>query len=596
MKKFALLITLILISTTPVFAQIGIGTSIPGQQQRVNSTLQNNILGENEVGAGACFQISGETTYSYWFREKPNEEARRVSDYATAEQCNSARLASNNIANRSNGNTPSSYEILNSCYMGSSGTWQYDEIETRSDGTKKTRNVAIGNRTDCESARASAVARIQRFGGTTRIVQITDASLGGLPADPCKEGYCPLVSIPGLTKVGTPVKNPAAYVVGLYRLAIGLGGAVAVILLVYSGFVMMTTESPSVKTIQKDKLTDIALGLGFLLGAYLILSLIDPRLVNVNFDIGKPLSQTRTSGSTNPARNQTNPQAIEAQRAQALQDTQNSYDAQIAAATAASDSEAVLRLTEERDARLQEIRDRQYPAIPDRSVSSSNTNAINTALATGRDPRAELSRVSAEYNNRIQAEQDPVARTRLTEERDNELARLNAFTLGAQGEQAIATGNRQGTQQAAEALRAGRAGADTLTSSDSANWTRAQYASTAQTLLQNCESNPNSCTPQTVTTLREVAAPSGDNAIEAIAGASNDWSNYYRVYDDAATPEYWTYQYSERVGGTVVYKRSEKNNSEFLCNRSRSSMARRVTAAGPILSVDSQCVFGRVNP
>jgi hypothetical protein len=425
---------------------------------------------------------------------------------------------------------------------------------------------------------------------------ITDSSLGGLKPDLCKDGYCPLVSIPGLTTVGTPVKNPAAYVVGLYRLAIGVGGAVAVILLVYSGFMMMTTESPSVKTIQKDKLVDIAYGLGFLLGAYLILSLIDPRLVNINFDIGKALPQTGGAAGSNVRRAGQSPQAIEAARTQALQDTQTSYDTQIAAATAAGNSEEAARLTQERDNRLQDIRNRQYPALPDQSTTSSNTNAINNALATGQNPQAEIARVSADYNNRIQAEQDPIVRAQLTQERDNEIARLNAFTIGAQAEQAIATGNRQAAQQAAEALRTGRTQADSSNSSDSTNWTRAQYASTAQTLLQNCEANPNSCTPQTVATLREAAAPAGDNAIEAIAGASNDWSNYYRVYDDAATPEYWTYQYSERVGTTVVYKRSDKNNSEFLCNRSRSSLARRVTPTGPILSVDSQCVFGRVNP
>jgi hypothetical protein len=99
-----------------------------------------------------------------------------------------------------------------------------------------------------------------------------------------QQKYTPLVNIPKIND-GTGGGSFSDYVNFLYAAAIGIGAFLAVIKIIIAGVKYMMTDVVSTKSNAKGEITGALLGLLLILGAYMVLNIINPRLVNpsVNF-------------------------------------------------------------------------------------------------------------------------------------------------------------------------------------------------------------------------------------------------------------------------------------------------------------------------
>jgi hypothetical protein len=123
-----------------------------------------------------------------------------------------------------------------------------------------------------------------------------------------QQKYSPLVTIPGVTDGGG--QGFGAYVNFLYAAAIGIGAFLAVIKIIIAGVKYMTTDVINSKSNAKGEITGALLGLLLILGAYMILNIINPKLVSptVNFQqiptpptlAAPPAGVASTNGTTNP--------------------------------------------------------------------------------------------------------------------------------------------------------------------------------------------------------------------------------------------------------------------------------------------------------
>jgi len=92
--------------------------------------------------------------------------------------------------------------------------------------------------------------------------------------------HCLEVQLPGITNKW--VCGPAAYLSGIYKLAVGIAVALAAIMIVYGGILWSTSgDSPSRKTEAKKHITQAIFGLVLLLASYLILRTVNPDLTNL---------------------------------------------------------------------------------------------------------------------------------------------------------------------------------------------------------------------------------------------------------------------------------------------------------------------------
>jgi hypothetical protein len=100
-----------------------------------------------------------------------------------------------------------------------------------------------------------------------------------------QQKYSPLIEIPGVTDANAANQGFGAYVNFLYAASIGIAAFLAVIKIIISGVKYMTTDVVNSKSNAKGEITGALLGLLLILGAYMILNIINPRLVNpsVNF-------------------------------------------------------------------------------------------------------------------------------------------------------------------------------------------------------------------------------------------------------------------------------------------------------------------------
>ncbi len=81
--------------------------------------------------------------------------------------------------------------------------------------------------------------------------------------------------------------NAVEYITGLFKLIIGLAGVLAVIMLIYAGIKYMSTDAFSGKDEAKGIIENAMWGLGLAIAAWLILYTINPKLVEINFNIPK---------------------------------------------------------------------------------------------------------------------------------------------------------------------------------------------------------------------------------------------------------------------------------------------------------------------
>lgn len=107
--------------------------------------------------------------------------------------------------------------------------------------------------------------------------------------------YQLLEPIPQLLSPGsTSSTNAAVFLVGLFKLLIGLAGVMAVIMIIYGGVIKMSSDAVSGQSKANEIISNAIWGLLFAIAAWLILYTINPRLVEIKFDI-KPVETTNAT-------------------------------------------------------------------------------------------------------------------------------------------------------------------------------------------------------------------------------------------------------------------------------------------------------------
>ena len=88
------------------------------------------------------------------------------------------------------------------------------------------------------------------------------------------------VTIPGITAAETA--NPAGWVVALYRFSLMAAGLLAFGMIVYAGLrYTFAAGNPSTQSDARDQILQALLGLLLLLGAFIVLTTINPGLTNL---------------------------------------------------------------------------------------------------------------------------------------------------------------------------------------------------------------------------------------------------------------------------------------------------------------------------
>src|SRR3989338_1798208 len=116
---------------------------------------------------------------------------------------------------------------------------------------------------------------------------------------PAPTEYTLLAPIPLQGAGGNPTEktNAVQYITGLFRLIIGLAGALAVVMLIFAGIKYMSTDAFSGKNEAKEIIENALWGLGLVIASWLILYTINPKLVEINFNIEKlPITPPTTPG------------------------------------------------------------------------------------------------------------------------------------------------------------------------------------------------------------------------------------------------------------------------------------------------------------
>lgn len=102
----------------------------------------------------------------------------------------------------------------------------------------------------------------------------------GEDAAPTAAGFETLSQIPG---VAGSTASLGTYVNALFRIAIGLGAVIAVLMIVIGGFEYLSTDLFQRKSAGKERIQNSLLGLGLLLVSTLLLQTINPKLLDLSF-------------------------------------------------------------------------------------------------------------------------------------------------------------------------------------------------------------------------------------------------------------------------------------------------------------------------
>lgn len=94
--------------------------------------------------------------------------------------------------------------------------------------------------------------------------------------------YTPLSAIPGTTMGTGTTTNLTTYLVGMFKLLIGVAGALAVVMIVIGGIQYMSTDAIYGKTEGRARINQALAGLLLALIAWLILYTINPDLLKIN--------------------------------------------------------------------------------------------------------------------------------------------------------------------------------------------------------------------------------------------------------------------------------------------------------------------------
>lgn len=77
------------------------------------------------------------------------------------------------------------------------------------------------------------------------------------------------------------------YLLYIYKFSIGIAVFLAIVRIIWGGFLYITSATPFGKQDGREKITEAVIGLCMILASYLILRTIDPRLVNIDASIPK---------------------------------------------------------------------------------------------------------------------------------------------------------------------------------------------------------------------------------------------------------------------------------------------------------------------
>lgn len=100
--------------------------------------------------------------------------------------------------------------------------------------------------------------------------------------------YQPLAPLPGTQVTGTTSVELDTYIPGMFKLAIGVAAALAVVMIVIGGVQYLSTDAISGKNEGKERIENALIGLFLAIGAYVILNTINPGILNFNLSIKKP--------------------------------------------------------------------------------------------------------------------------------------------------------------------------------------------------------------------------------------------------------------------------------------------------------------------
>lgn len=99
------------------------------------------------------------------------------------------------------------------------------------------------------------------------------------------------INIPGVTNSKGEVKNLACYIAGFYRYFAIVSGILATVMMMFGGFKYVTSfGNPNRLSDAKDNIVSAMVGLGIVLGSYLILNTINPALVDLKMPEVKSIS------------------------------------------------------------------------------------------------------------------------------------------------------------------------------------------------------------------------------------------------------------------------------------------------------------------
>lgn len=96
--------------------------------------------------------------------------------------------------------------------------------------------------------------------------------------------YVPLAPLRGIGQ--TEANDLPAYLKAMFKLLLGVAGALAVIMITLGGIEYMSTDSMFGKEEGKQKINNALLGLFLAIGAWLILFTVNPKLLEFNFNPG----------------------------------------------------------------------------------------------------------------------------------------------------------------------------------------------------------------------------------------------------------------------------------------------------------------------
>ncbi len=95
------------------------------------------------------------------------------------------------------------------------------------------------------------------------------------------ESFSTLSGLPGLPTSQVP--SIGEFINVIFRMAIGLGSVIAVLMIVIGGFEYLSTDVFQRKSAGREKIENALLGLGLLLGSSLLLGTINPDLLRLDF-------------------------------------------------------------------------------------------------------------------------------------------------------------------------------------------------------------------------------------------------------------------------------------------------------------------------